>query len=215
MATSKVDYAIIEPAWRAGIKTPDQLAKEYTEQTGVSVSRTAIIKHFAKKGIERNLAAKIQAKADAMVNESMVTGEVREKLTIKENLIIAEGALAVANIKKAHRDSAKRSRELVEKLTKQLESFSPIEIDKDEQDPEKLKAQKAAALSWVKENASVLKQLVETQRIAVAMEREAFGITQYVDPAEENSKTDEADSARRLLFFISKLAAQPGGNNHG
>ena len=52
-ARKKVDYERIEPGWRAGALSPSQLAAEYTDATGVSVSRSAIIKHFTELGIPR------------------------------------------------------------------------------------------------------------------------------------------------------------------
>ena len=62
-APKKVDYERIEPGWRAGIKSPAQLASEYTEATGISVSRSAIIKHFTELGVPRDLKAKVRAAA--------------------------------------------------------------------------------------------------------------------------------------------------------
>lgn len=53
-ARKKVDYERIEPGWRAGVLSPAQLAAEYTEATGVSVSHAAIIKHFKKLGVPRD-----------------------------------------------------------------------------------------------------------------------------------------------------------------
>lgn len=54
---SAVDWDAIEPDWRAGIKTKKQMAEEY------GVSRAAMDKHFNKVGVERDLTARIQAKA--------------------------------------------------------------------------------------------------------------------------------------------------------
>ena len=53
--------------------------------TGVSVSHAAIITHFKKLGVPRSLVAKVRAKSDAMVMESMVTGKV-SSVTIKRHL---------------------------------------------------------------------------------------------------------------------------------
>jgi hypothetical protein len=47
----KIDWEEMEPDWRAGIISKKQLSKQY------GVSRAAIDKHWAKLGIERDLAA--------------------------------------------------------------------------------------------------------------------------------------------------------------
>lgn len=67
-----VDWDAIEPDWRAGIKTKKQMAEEY------GVSRAAMDKHFAKAEVERDLTAKIQAKAEAMVTQAQVTRSVTQ-----------------------------------------------------------------------------------------------------------------------------------------
>lgn len=53
-AKAKIDWSLIEPDWRAGTKSGQQLAEEYSLATGVSVTRAAISKHFKARGIERD-----------------------------------------------------------------------------------------------------------------------------------------------------------------
>ena len=53
MARKQIDYDLIEPGWRAGIKSPAQLAADYEKETGTPVSRVAIIKHFTGRGVSR------------------------------------------------------------------------------------------------------------------------------------------------------------------
>ena len=56
-APKKIDYDRIAPGWRAGLLRPHQLAALYTEETGQKVSHAAIIKHFKKSGIARDLSS--------------------------------------------------------------------------------------------------------------------------------------------------------------
>lgn len=56
-----IDWEAMEADWRAGFKSVLQLSKEY------GVSRAAILKHWDKEGVERDLSAKINAKSDALV----------------------------------------------------------------------------------------------------------------------------------------------------
>lgn len=123
-APKKIDYERIESAWRAGIKSPSQLASDYTEETGINVSHAAIIKHFKKLGVPRDLSAKIRAKADSMVTEAMVTGKVSPVTTMKDSKIIEDGAVAVASIRLSHRTDIFRSRRLTNMLLDELEGMT-------------------------------------------------------------------------------------------
>lgn len=70
----RFDWSAIEPDWRAGVKTKKMMAEEY------GVSRAAMDKHFGSLGIERDLNAQIQARAEAKVNRQLVTPKVTPKV---------------------------------------------------------------------------------------------------------------------------------------
>ena len=124
-APSKVDYERILPGWRAGVKSPDQLAAEYTAETGIKVSRQAIQKHFQKLRIPRDLTAQVRAKADAMVLEAGVTGKVQSKdLPPATAVVVEQAALDSAAIQLAHRVDIKRGREVVAQLQADLETIA-------------------------------------------------------------------------------------------
>lgn len=156
-ALPKVDYERIEPGWRAGILSPAQLAEAYTKDTGVAVSRVAIIKHFEKLGVPRDLKAKIQAKADAMVAQAMVTGKVSTATTVTTTKLINSQASTQAVVRISHQSGAKRYQALVAKLTAELEK----------------QTKKQAPL---KDRASTVRILVDAFGRLVAIEREAHGI---------------------------------------
>lgn len=166
-AQQKVDYERIEPGWRAGLLSPAQLAEDYTKHTGITVSRVAIIKHFEKLGVPRDLKAKIQAKADAMVAQAMVSGKVTSATTVTTAKIINGQATQQAVIRLAHQASAARMQKLVTKLGAELER----------------QTEKRAAL---KDRASTAKSLIDAFGRLVAIEREAHGINaetgESVDP---------------------------------
>ena len=110
-AHKKVDYGRIEAGWRAGVKTPQQLADEYTAATGVSASRTGVIKHFTKLGIPRDLTEKVKAKSNAMVLASMVSGKVSAKVSAAtpkpDSEIINDVAMVLATVQMSHRKDRK------------------------------------------------------------------------------------------------------------
>lgn len=183
-AHKKIDYARIEPDWRAGIKSPAQLAAEYTEATGVSVSHAAIIKHFKKLGVPRDLSAKIRAKADAMVMEAMVTGKVSSETTITDLKIIADSAMTVANIRIAHRADIYRSRQLVmmlltelEEVTTQRDEYHQLaEVLRDpEVDRQRLEAAFDKAMS-LPTRTKTAKDLSDALKTLIGLEREAYSI---------------------------------------
>ncbi len=184
-APKKVDYERIEPDWRAGIKSPAQLASEYTEATGVSVSHTAIIKHFRKLGVPRDLRAKVQAKADAMVMQAMVTGNVSSETVARDTEVIEKSALDVAKIRISHRADITRARALalqllgeIEAVTGNLAEFQELgEILRSEDD--RAQDKRNDLYRKVIDSAGrvdTLKKLSETLKNLIGLEREAYGL---------------------------------------
>ena len=126
-AKKRVDYDRIEAGWRAGILSPHQLAAAYVAETGAPVSHAAIIKHFNKHGVPRNLAAKIKAKSDAMVTAAMaskVTEEVTGVTIKRDRDIVDDGAANLTAIRLGHRKDINRFRNLAIKMLDELEGVT-------------------------------------------------------------------------------------------
>ena len=186
-ASKKVDYERIEPAWRAGILSPRQLATQYTEATGEPVSHAAIVNHFKRAGIERDLGAKIKAKADAMVTQAMVTGKVTAKPLVSERQLIEDGATQIAGIRIDQRADIARAREVVNNLLGELEhqtgqenadllaELGELMRKPDEKGQDKLNDlyQKIISLPG---RAKTMKDLGESMRVLIGLERQAFGM---------------------------------------
>lgn len=186
-APKKIDYARIEAGWRAGLLSPHQLAAKYTDETGQTVSHAAIIKHFKKQGVARDLSQKIMDRAGAIVTEAMVTGKVTAKPTKPDAEIIEAGSVQVATIQLAHRKDIHRKRAIVARLMDELEAQVGPENaelladlgemmrspDDNGQDKRNDLYQKIISLP---ERAKTAKTLAETLRITVDMERTAFGM---------------------------------------
>ena len=210
-APRKVDYEAIEAGWRAGLKSPQQLAFEYTEATGIKVSRSAIIKHFEKLGVPRDLRAKVQAKAEAMVAEAMVTGKVSSVTTITSSAIIAAAAEDVARVRIAHRSDITRMRALVLRLLAECEAESAdpalfAEIGEllrspDEKGADRLNEAYQKAISLPTRIKGV-KDLADTLRVLVALEREAYGIGGPEDPPPPSQGHGIEETAARLAFVL-------------
>ena len=213
-APKKIDYDRIEPGWRAGLLSPHQLAALYTEETGQKVSHAAIIKHFKKSGIARDLSSKINDRANAMVTEAMVTGKVTSKPSIPDSSIIEQGSVQVATVKLAHRRDIHRARRLANALMDELEAqvgpdnaalladLGDMLRNPDENGQDKLNDLYRKIIS-LPERAKTAKTLAETLRIAVDMERQAFGMD--AKGADDDKKGVEAVSTKDLLLLAKAL----------
>jgi hypothetical protein len=192
-AKPKVDYDRIEPDWRAGIKSPAQIAAEYTEATGVTVSRAAIVKHFKTRGVPRDLKAKIRAKADAMVAASMVAATVSPATKARDDAIVGANAAKVAHVQLTQRADFARIQKVFVALLLELEQQTEHRDAYDEllllvvrkDDPEDAEAarDRARRLREAFDRAMSLSSRVETfrkladaRRILFDKECEAYGI---------------------------------------
>lgn len=193
-APRKIDYERVEPDWRAGLKCPAQIAAEYTAATGVSVSHAAIIKHFKKLGVPRDLASKIKAKADAIVTASMVTGKVSSVTNKTDAQIIDGSAVVVATVQVAHRSDIRRAKALSLKLLAELESqtdngelfeqlaqllIDPVDADEPNDATRKAHAKRMEALQAALSLAGrtkIMKDLGDSLKTLIGLEREAFGL---------------------------------------
>lgn len=209
-AIKKVDYDRIEADWRAGLLSPRQLAAKYTEETGIPVSHAAIISHFKKHGIERDLAEKIKAKADAMVTRAMVTGKVTREQTVPDVQIIEDGAVQVAIVRIGQRKDISRARNVANNLLAEIEGqtgpdaarlladLGEMMRNPDDKGQDKLNDvyQKAASLPG---RVKTMKELSDAMRILIGLEREAFSIGPGTDdPAGKPQK-------RVVLDFIEAV----------
>jgi len=219
-APSKVDYERIEPAWRAGVKSPEQLAAEYTAETGISVSRQAIQKYFKSRGIPRDLTAQVRAKADAMVLEAGVTGKVQSKdLPPATAVVVEQAALDSAAIQLAHRVDIKRGREVVAQLQADLETIAGHQDAAEvlaeaakmrDDDTESSRQARVAAVAEsviksVNARANISARLIETMKVLIPLERQAWKIDTGGTPppppsAAESQSAEEA--YKRMLGSV-------------
>ena len=171
----------IEVDYRAGIKTLRQIADEN------GVSHPAITKRAKRDGWSRDLTAKIQAKADDLVNKAGVNSCVNAVNAVSERQIVEVNAEAIATIKLAHRKDIHRKRAIVARLMDELEAqvgpenaalladLGEMMRSPDDAGQDKLNDLYRKIIS-LPERAKTAKTLAETLRITVDMERQAFGM---------------------------------------
>jgi DNA-binding cell septation regulator SpoVG len=175
------DWERIELDYRAGIKTLRQIAGEN------GISHVAINKRAKRDDWGRDLSAKIAAKADELVTKASVTKSVTNAAKASEKQVVDANAVAIADVRLAHRKDIQRKRSIVARLMDELEAqvgqdgvsmlaeLGEIMRNPDDngQDKRNDLYQKIISLP---ERAKTAKTLAETLRITVDMERQAFGM---------------------------------------
>lgn len=207
MSAEKIspDWERIERDYRAGVKTLRQIADEN------GVSHTAIGKKAKREGWERDLSAKIAAKAEALVSKAEVSKEVSTEARITEREIVESNAQAIANAIMAHRGDIRRNRALANKLLTELEAqtgdpelferMAELMESPDEKGVDKLNELYRKVIS-LPSRIDGAKKLAETLRVTIALEREAFGMDKE---RQVESPLDgmPVDSLRRLKGLLA------------
>lgn len=205
MTTKQPDWEAIERAYRAGVLSVREIAAAH------EVSHTAINKRAKRDGWDRDLKAKIKAKADALVSKREVSTEVSSKQAETEREIIELNAEVIANIRMAHRGDISRSRRLTNKLLDELESLTDEQgtikeliaqlKDGDHDDGEAMADVLALAkkMSALPARTKTMKELADTLKTLVALERQAY------DLDVKQGGSDE-DALSKLMDELSKDA---------
>lgn len=175
------DWERIELDYRAGIKSLRQMADEH------GLSEGAIRKRAKRDDWARDLSSKIQAKADDLVRRESVRSEVRTESRASERVLIEANAQVAADIRLSHRADIRRVRSLVASLMDELEQQAGTESAEmlrdlgemmrspDDAGQDKLNDLYRKIVS-LPERSKTAKTLAESLRIAVDMERQAFGM---------------------------------------
>lgn len=210
-AKPKVDWALIEPDWRAGLKTVEQLTVEYEKKTGVKITRQAILKHFKKLGVTRSLAEKIHEKAEAMVTEAMVTGMVTPATIAKDAEIINANATIEAQALLTHRKDINRLRSIHSAMVEELgaitefqelfERLGEMMAAPDEKGMDKLN-QLYHHVIGLPARIKGVKELAETLKTLIGLEREALNIT-------DRTPGSDDDPIRALIRGLQGTALKP------
>lgn len=171
----QVDWEGVERDYSAGLLTLREIAAKYgTKESSVRYKAN----HF---GWTRDLTEKITQKANQELRKEELRNELRNEKTVTEREIIEVNAQALVIVKLSHRKSIKRVNDLVDTLFEEIEELSthknadnlPVRVD-------------------------MTKKLMDTLRISIDKERQAFGITDAPTPTD--------DAIRDLLKGLNKNA---------
>lgn len=228
-ADDKVDWEGMEPDWRAGIVSVTELERRF------KVSRTAIRKHWKKLGIERDLTAKIQGEATAMVQRAEANGGQLVPARVRapqpdtqptDAETVTTNAVMQATVILRQRHDIRRAQSLCGELLTELESQSFDRQLYQELDTlmrkaagagrvdKKAIAQLQAIYARATTTASRIdntKKLSETMKLLVELERKVLGITDgEAPPANPNQAVDAVAGAFNALRqrFQDRLGAK-------
>lgn len=207
------DWERIELDYRAGIKSLREIAD------GSGTNHVAITRRAKKEGWTRDLAARIQAKAEELVTRQAVTTAVTPERVVSERATIDANAQAIADVRLGQRRDIRRKRSIVARLMDELErQVGPQTAEMLDQLGEMLRSPDDAGqdklndlyrkIISLPERAKTAKLLAETLRITVDMERQAFGMDREA-PQEANPLAALIGALGGKVLGPAQHAAQP------
>jgi hypothetical protein len=216
----RVDWDALKPHYCAGVRALKDIGAEF------GCSDAAIIKHAKKEGWTRNLAQKVQDKADAKVAAALVAQERADspagKLT--EAVRVEVESEVQARIRLSHRRDVSRMRALVMNLLDELEvqtrnpeTFETLrELVSDAPDPddkagraraERLQQAFDRALS-LSGRTKTVRELTESVKALIALERQAYGVDKWADQVDPAQTVDPVQGAKAMAFVLARGKAE-------
>lgn len=196
-----VDWERVEREYRAGVLSLREIG------LANGCSHVAVAKKAKALNWSRDLNAKIQIKAEALVNKAAVTKEVTASRLVHETEVVEANALAITNIRLGHRSDIAKGRRLVMELLDELQDqTSSRELlaqlgdmlrSEDDKGVDKRNDLYMAVIS-LPERTKTAKALTEAMKNLFAMEREAWNIVAGPDkkPDEVENLSDEELDAK-------------------
>ncbi|HEK1040414.1 TPA: hypothetical protein SMQ30_003422 [Proteus mirabilis] len=194
------DWEAIESAYRAGVMSIREIASQY------EITHQAISKRAKKEGWERDLKAKVKARAENLVAKREVASLVATKKAISERQLIEANAEVIANVRMEHRGDIRRARELTNNLFDELSAecadvpalrkLGELMFSPDDNGRDKLNEIYHSIIS-LPERVKSAKALSETLKNLVGLERQAYGL----DDAQPNKTASQLSD---LMDDLSK-----------
>jgi hypothetical protein len=205
------DWERIESDYRAGLLSVREIA------AAQGVSHVAIAKRAKRFGWERDLQAKIKAKAEALVTTATVTNLVTTERAVTDKAIIEANAEVIANVRLLHRKDIGRARALAMSLLAELEAQTNNrelldelgEVLGGDEDNNGVSDKMLAlyhAITSLPGRTKTMKDLGDTLHKLIALEREAYNIESGVESAPGNSQVVAVD-AQQVAAALAKLRA--------
>lgn len=173
------DWEVIESAYRAGLMSTREIASQH------GITHTAINKRAKKEGWERDLKAKIKAKAESLVSKREVSRQVSSEKAVSERQLIEANAEVIANVRMEHRGDIRRARNIANSLFDELEAectdvaalqqLGDLMYEPDDKGYDKLNEIYHKVISMPGRVKS-MKDLSDTLKTLIGLERQAYDI---------------------------------------
>lgn len=193
------DWEAIESAYRAGLLS----IREIASQNGIT--HGAINKRAKRDGWERDLKAKIKAKADALVSKREVSKVVSAETATNERILIEANAEVIATVRMEHRGDIRRARNIASSLFGELEAqcsdvdalkkLGELMLSPDDKGQDRLSEIYHKVISMPGRVKS-MKDLSDTLKTLIGLERQAYDID---GPAGD-------DASKKLSDLMDDLA---------
>lgn len=195
------DWERVEADYRAGLLSVREIAASQ------GISHTAIQKRAKAEGWERDLSAKIKAKADALVAKREVAKQVAAQRVETDKVIVEANAEVIAAVRMTHRADIRRYRELANSLLQEIEvetgnidlfeELGELLRSEDDKGQDKRNDVYRKVISGASRIDS-MKKLADTLKVLIGLEREAYGIG-------ESENTNPGDNAALLSEIVKHL----------
>lgn len=186
-----IDWEAVEREYRAGKRSLRDIGGEFF------VTEAAIRKKAKREEWERDISAKVSAKADALVRKMEVRSEVRKNNIANERELIQASATMMADKVINQREDVKRSRATVQRLwalvdaeldhPEELARLGEIMACPDENGNDKLNDLYRAAIGLPQQIKNV-KLLADAIKVMIELERRILKLDDY-SPASESPVT--------------------------
>ena len=176
---TKPDWETIESAYRAGLMSIREIASQH------GITHGAINKRAKRDGWERDLKAKIKAKADALVSKREVSTQVSTGKALSERILIEANAEVIANVRMEHRGDIRRAREITNALFDELgaecadiealRKLGELMLQPDENGRDRLNEVYQSIIA-LPERVKAVKALSDAMKNLIGLERQAYDI---------------------------------------
>jgi hypothetical protein len=199
----KPDWERIEVEYRAGVLSLREIAELHPGVNHVAISRRS-----KREGWTQDLSAKIQAKAERLVTERVVTPDVTELRSVTEREVIDANAQRIADVRTRHRTDISRACTLAMAMLGELEAETGelermIRLGEQMFEPDEKTGRDRRNEIYTKVISSAgridnMKKLSETLKNLISMEREAYGIKDSEKPDSGLRAVPVTDADMRL-----------------
>ncbi|MGE5046590.1 hypothetical protein [Yersinia enterocolitica] len=176
---TKPDWEAIESAYRAGLMSIREIASQH------GITHGAINKRAKRDDWERDLKAKIKAKADALVSKREVSTQVSTEKALSERILIEANAEVIANVRMEHRGDIRRAREITNALfdelgaecadIESLRKLGELMLQPDENGRDRLNEVYQSIIA-LPERVKAVKALSDAIKNLIGLERQAYDI---------------------------------------